>query len=151
MFKHHSRITLINIIFLYKTREADEGTVGILSYSEKTNKKQNVGVSRNNLKRAIWCFTTAEPQRVSPTYSLDGVSSDCLQTWITFDFTTDLLFFLITTGRAGLHIYLYPLVTNLSFPYLWHRTSHDLRDTWIYCITHCCLCRCIAMEPEPRA
>lgn len=22
-----------------------------------------------------------------------------------------------------------------SFPYLWHRTSHDLRDTWIYCIT----------------
>lgn len=31
--------------------------------------------------------------------------------------------YLITAGRAGLHIYLYPPVTSLSFPYLWHTTS----------------------------
>lgn len=40
MSKHHSRVTLINIIFLYKTREVDEGTVGILSYSEKKTKNK---------------------------------------------------------------------------------------------------------------
>lgn len=41
----------------------------------------------SDLTFSYWCFTISEDQRVSPSYSLDGVRSDCLQNWITFNLT----------------------------------------------------------------
>lgn len=101
MSNHRCSVTLINVIFLQKTRLADKGNVSMLSDSDiKMKKKKKPWRFSQYLHQRFDVLLLLSPQWVSPNYTLDGVSSDCLQIWITFDFTSDLLIFLIATVQT---------------------------------------------------
>lgn len=96
----------------------------------RLKKWQKKDVSHNNVTSDL-LFYSCWASVGQSIWQSDGVGSDRLQTWIAFDFTTDLLCFFIffTTGRAGFRIYLYPLFP--SFPFLisdtWHHTTYQGR------------------------